>query len=113
MGDGGQVTCSGPGTPYNLGQPSSGQSTQCEYSYLRSSAGQPSSDGNPDDGAFAVSATVSWAVSWTAQGAAGAAERFELMLCTCSTRTVLLLDVNNIGSSPPPAAAPPDEGPTS
>ena len=113
MGDGGQTTCPGPGAPYNLSQPSSGQSTQCEYSYLRSSAGQLSPDGNPDDGAFAVSATVSWAVSWSAQGAAGGGEL--PMLFTSSRSTVRVEQVQSINSnfSAAPAAAPPDEGPTS
>ncbi|MGP0107386.1 MAG: hypothetical protein ACLPR9_00715 [Acidimicrobiales bacterium] len=113
MGDGGQVTCPGPGTSYNLGQPSSGQSTQCEYSYLQSSAGQPSPNGNPDDGAFAVSATVSWAVSWSAQGTAGGGEL--PMLSTSSRSTVRVEQVQSINSnfSAAPAAAPLGEGPTS
>jgi hypothetical protein len=113
MGDGGQTTCPGPGAPYNLSQPSSGQSTQCEYSYLRSSAGQLSPDGNPDDGAFAVSATVSWAVSWSAQGAAGGGEL--PMLFTSSRSTVRVEQVQSINSnfSAAPAVAPPDEGPMS
>jgi hypothetical protein len=71
MGDGGGLTCDGPGTPFLPAQPTSGQSTGCAYTYARTSAGQPSSDGNPDDGAFDVTATVTWSVSWTAQGATG------------------------------------------
>ena len=71
MGDGGGLNCDGPGTPFLPAQPVSGQSTGCAYTFARTSAGEPSSDGNPNDGAFDVTATVTWSVSWTAQGAAG------------------------------------------
>jgi hypothetical protein len=97
MGDGGRVTCPGPGTPYDLGRPSSEQSTRCAYSYVHSSAGQPSSDGNPNNGAFDVSATVSWVVSWSAQGAAGGGEL--PMLSTWSSSTVRVEQVQSIDSN--------------
>jgi hypothetical protein len=71
MGDGGSVTCAGPGVPYDVGMAGGAQATNCSYKYVVSSAGQPSVDGNPDDGAFSVTATISWSVSWSAQGAAG------------------------------------------
>jgi hypothetical protein len=71
MGDGGSVSCHGPGTAYNLAEPSSLQAPSCWYTYAISSAGQPAPDGNPNDGAFEVTATVTWSVSWTAVGAAG------------------------------------------
>jgi hypothetical protein len=71
MGDGGSVTCPGPGVPYQSAIASSTQTTDCSYRYPISSAGQPSTDGDPDDGAFRVTATISWSVSWSAQGAAG------------------------------------------
>ncbi len=71
MGDGGSVTCAGPGVAYEPALASSAQATDCSYRYSVSSAGQPSADGNPDDGAFLVRATISWSVSWSAQGAAG------------------------------------------
>ena len=71
MGDGGSVNCPGTGTVYQPAVPASAQTTACSYSYPRSSAGQPSVSGDPNQGAFVVSATVDWEVSWTAQGAAG------------------------------------------
>jgi hypothetical protein len=71
MGDGTVVSCAGPGRPFNPAQPSSGQATDCAHTYSTSSAGQRSTDGNPNDGAFEVRATVMWSVSWSARGAAG------------------------------------------
>jgi hypothetical protein len=71
MGDGGEVTCDGPGQTFDPAQPSVQQMNPCAYTYAVSSAGQPSPDGNPDDASFEVHATVAWSVSWTAQGAAG------------------------------------------
>ena len=59
MGDGGSVTCAGPGTPYDPSRPDAQPS--CSYTYRRSSAGQP-------DGTFTITATESWLVSWTATG---------------------------------------------
>jgi hypothetical protein len=63
MGNGDQVICAGPGTPYIPGsgyQPS----PDCGYTYRRSSAGQP-------DLRYQVSATMTWAASWAASGVAG------------------------------------------
>jgi hypothetical protein len=62
MGDGNQVTCAGPGTPYNPSNPNA--STDCWYTWTQSSAGQP-------DGVYEVTATVYWQVAWTATGAPG------------------------------------------
>jgi len=70
-GDGGLETCGGPGMVYDPSLPSAWQATYCSHMYLRTSIGQPSSDGDPDDGQFPVVATVQWAVTWTAIGAAG------------------------------------------
>ena len=70
-GDGSQLTCGGPGVPYLTATPASWQSTYCSHTYADSSLGQPSPDGDPDDGRYPVSATVEWAVSWTAVGATG------------------------------------------
>jgi hypothetical protein len=64
MGNGDRVTCEGPGTPYDRGRPSSEQVTNCSYTYRESSAGA-------DGGAFTVTGTVVWDVTWTAAGAAG------------------------------------------
>jgi hypothetical protein len=97
MGDGGSVTCAGPGDPYDPALPSAVQATDCSYTYGISSAGQPSADGNPDDGAFLVTATISWSVSWSAQGAAGGGS---LPPLTTSSTTVLRVEqVESVDSS--------------
>ena len=56
MGDGNELTCVGPGTPYNSSDPSA--TTDCSYTWT-----QP--------GSYQVTATVYWAVVWTAVGAPG------------------------------------------
>ena len=68
MGDGGSVTCDGPGTPYQPSVPAESQTTNCSYTYRRSSAGEPTANGDPNSAGFPVTATVTWGVSWTAQG---------------------------------------------
>jgi hypothetical protein len=70
-GDGTVVTCGGPGVVYLLTQPAAWQSTYCSHVYTSSSLGQPSPDGDPDNGRYAVTATVEWSVSWSAVGAPG------------------------------------------
>jgi hypothetical protein len=62
MGDGDQITCDGPGTPYNPSDPNA--TSTCSYTWSQSSVGQP-------DGAYEVTATVHWQVAWTATGAPG------------------------------------------
>jgi hypothetical protein len=64
MGNGDTVVCQGPGTPYDASRPASDQTTDCSYTYERSSASQP-------DGTYLVTATVSWNVTWTIVGAPG------------------------------------------
>lgn len=64
MGDGSTVVCHGPGTVYPAGGDPKAASPDCGHTYTRSSAGQPG-------GAFAVSATVTWAISWAGGGQAG------------------------------------------
>ncbi len=70
MGDGHIVVCDGPGTPYGGGAPS-GASSACSYTYRTTSAGQPPLGGNSNDGAFTVTSTVTWAVTWSSVGAPG------------------------------------------
>ena len=70
MGDGGSVTCTGPGTAYDPALSPEMQSTACAYTYRRSSAGQPSHE-DPNDAAFPVTATIVWDVTWHAFGAPG------------------------------------------
>jgi hypothetical protein len=71
-GDGTTVTCNGPGVAYNTSL-SATDPTVCSHTYATTSAGQPSPDGNPNDAAFPITATVTWTVSWSGpDGSAGA-----------------------------------------
>jgi hypothetical protein len=56
LGDGNQVTCDGPGTPYSPSAPDA--TTDCSYTW-------------PQTGSYTVTATVYWSVTWTATGAPG------------------------------------------
>lgn len=58
MGDGHSVTCFGPGTRYDQSRPASEQSTDCSYTYQRTSVGQPGER-------FQASATTFWTVTFT------------------------------------------------
>jgi len=64
MGNGDQVTCNGPGTPYDTSRPAASQTTDCSYTYTHTSASQPGE-------AYVVTATVEWSTTWTAAGAPG------------------------------------------
>lgn len=64
LGDGSTVTCSGPGTRYGRGAEPKSSSPDCGHTYRTSSAGRPG-------GAFAVSATVHWRVTWAGAGQSG------------------------------------------
>ena len=64
MGDGGSVTCTGPGTPFPTGGNPKSASPDCGYTYHTSSAGQP-------EQAFPVTATVNWTVTWSGAGQGG------------------------------------------
>jgi hypothetical protein len=64
MGDGGSVTCLGPGTPYDPAVPADRQSTNCSYTYHESSARQPGL-------AYRGSVTISFGASWTATDGTG------------------------------------------
>jgi hypothetical protein len=64
MGNGDQVVCAGPGTPFDFSRPEEEQSTDCSYTYRRSSTSQPGR-------VYQVSATMSYDVSWSASGAPG------------------------------------------
>jgi hypothetical protein len=95
MGDGAVVDCAGPGSQYNLDLAPDQQSTSCAYTYARSSFGEPSTDGNPNDGAFDVTASVTWNVRWTATGAPGGGTLPSLH--TESTVAVRVEQVESIG----------------
>jgi hypothetical protein len=102
MGDGGVTNCNGPGTPYDPLQPPDEQSTRCDYTYLSSSEGQPSPDGNPNDDAYDVVTTIDWAVSWSVQGAGGGGELPPLT--TSSSRPVRVEQVESVNAELPNTA---------
>lgn len=64
MGDGTEVTCQGPGTPFVPGGDPSAASPDCGHVYRVSSAGRPGE-------VFAVTATVRWTVTWAGAGQDG------------------------------------------
>ncbi|WP_331738733.1 hypothetical protein [Embleya sp. NBC_00896] len=64
MGDGSTVTCAGPGTAYSTRFAPASASPDCGHTYTRSSATQPGA-------AYAVSATISWTVTWAGAGQTG------------------------------------------
>lgn len=64
MGDGAELTCIGPGTPFPAGADPQSASPDCGHTYHRSSAGAPGQ-------AFRASATVRWTVTWSGMGTAG------------------------------------------
>jgi hypothetical protein len=64
MGDGAVVACRGPGTPYTSRYSPSAPSPDCGHTYTWPSAAQPR-------GAYRVTATITWAITWQAGAAAG------------------------------------------
>lgn len=65
MGDGHEVACDGPGTPYDPSVPDGDQSTDCSHVYQYVSTDEP-------DGRYAASVTVVWSIAWEAStGATG------------------------------------------
>ncbi len=92
-GDGGGISCDGPGVQYEPLLPADLQSTYCSYVYGQSSAGQPSPNGNPNDAEFELTATIRWSVSWAAAGAVGGGN-----LPPLTTRAAVGLRVEQIES---------------
>ena len=98
-GDGsGGVVCPGPGVPYRTAVPPSAQRTYCSYTFRRSSAGQVSSDGDANDGAFPVTATITWSITWTASGAPGGGVLPPLH--TSSSSALRVEQVESVGTAP-------------
>jgi hypothetical protein len=64
LGDGTTLTCHGPGTAYPTGTDPTAASPDCGHTYAHTSSGQPG-------GAFTVTATVTWAITWTGGGQTG------------------------------------------
>lgn len=65
MGDGGTVTCTGPGTSYATSADPASASPDCGYTYRTSSASQRGET-------FEVTATVDWTATWSGAGESGA-----------------------------------------
>jgi hypothetical protein len=63
-GDGGGMTCRGPGTAYDTRLPARAQHSTCAWTYDQPSAGLP---GNR----YQVSVTVTWTAAWHGSGGAG------------------------------------------
>lgn len=59
MGDGGSITCDGPGTAFTTGDDPAAESPDCGYTYTTPSE------------LFEVSATVEWTVTWSGAGQSG------------------------------------------
>jgi hypothetical protein len=71
-GDGSEpFTCAGSGTVYDRARPESVQSTDCSYTYRRSSAEQPQTGAGENDRFFTVTVTTRWQVRWTGTGGSG------------------------------------------
>ncbi|MCL9759302.1 hypothetical protein MXD95_008630 [Frankia sp. AiPa1] len=81
-GDGGTVTCNGPGTPFPAGGNPTSASPDCGYTYRHRSLDEAG-------GTFAVTATVRWDVTWSGVGQAGAFAG----LTTVSTAVSRVIDV--------------------
>lgn len=64
MGDGNTVVCANPGTPYSSADTANESSPTCGYTYQTPSSGSP-------DGAYRVTGTTTWRVSWAGAGTAG------------------------------------------
>ncbi len=64
MGSGDSVVCHGPGTPWRPGTDPMAASPDCGYRYVRSSASAPG-------GAYRVTVTISWQVTWAGAGQGG------------------------------------------
>lgn len=63
------VVCEGSGTPYDLARPANAQSTDCSYTYRRTSGDEPQSGPSVNDRFFTVTVTTTWQVTWV--GVAG------------------------------------------
>ncbi len=64
FGDGSHVICDGPGTPYTTSASPTESSPTCGHTYTTSSAAEPT-------GAFPVTVTVRWSVTWAGGGETG------------------------------------------
>ena len=64
MGDGTNVTCNDPGTPYSTAYSASTSSSDCGHTYRKASTDEPG-------GVYRVTATIQWRVTWSGGGSSG------------------------------------------
>jgi hypothetical protein len=64
MGDGAEVTCHGPGTPYAGGRSPRAASPDCGHTYRKASSAEPGR-------AYTVTVRVVWDVTWQGNGRTG------------------------------------------
>jgi hypothetical protein len=86
-GDGAQVTCTGPGTPWRAGMDPAAASPTCGHTYRQPSVGR-------SGGVFAVRATVTWQVAWAGGGQTGAVPQ----LSTTSTAQIVVREAPAVNS---------------
>lgn len=67
MGDGGSTTCAGPGVAWQPGV----ESSYCSYTYATSSVHQAQIGTDTNDRPYAVTAAVTYQVTWTCAGQCG------------------------------------------
>lgn len=91
MGNGDEVVCEGPGSPYVATLSDEDQPNTCRYTYRRSSASMP-------DDTFVVTAKVEWSVTWTAVGAPGGGN-LGVVSRSSSTR-VRVAEVQGLNANP-------------
>ena len=84
-------------TAIHRGPPRQGQGTRLRLHLPLHLAGQVSPDGDPNDAAFPVRATVTWAVSWSAEGAPG---QGVFRPWSPGSRAVRVVQVQSINSTP-------------
>lgn len=91
LGDGAHVTCTGPGTPYRAGVDPRAASPDCGHTYRRSSAAQRG-------GAYAVTVTLHWTVTWAGAGESGTFPE----LTTTSTASFRVAESQALNTLPRP-----------
>lgn len=99
-GDGSVTSCDGPGVPFQPAETSPVPAPGCSHTYTSTSIGQPSPDGNPNDGAFLVTTTIEWSVSWSSRGTAGGGSLPSLTTSSASRLRVEQVEsIDSFGSS--------------
>jgi hypothetical protein len=94
-GDGARLVCDGPGVAYQPAVAPNAQTTYCGHVYLAPSVGQPSLSADPNGGAYPVTATVMWSVTWSSTGASGGGQLAPLF--TSTTASLRVEQVESVG----------------